>query len=62
MFTGSDAVVRELVAWHGSKPDVVVDALLAGGGGGGMAPGCRWLGDLFKTWFLTHTQISCPAF
>ena len=28
MFTGSDAVVRELVAWHGSKPDVVVDALL----------------------------------
>jgi len=46
MFTGSDAVVRELVAWHGSKPDVVVDALLAGGGGGGMAPGCRWLGDL----------------
>ena len=44
MFTGSDAVVRELVAWHGSKPDVVVDALLAGGGGGGISS--RRLGDL----------------
>jgi hypothetical protein len=39
MFTGSEAVVRELVAWHGPKPNVVVGALLAGGGGGGMAPG-----------------------